>query len=165
MTEVPNVILFDECDGTDYTITATTLNAEIGLTYEWFNAMNMSQNIGSSVSLIVSVKGTYIVRITKNGCSEDFSLIVDNSYCGIPRGISPNNDNLNDIFDLSNFKLRNLQIFNRYGMEMYRKANYVNEWNGQTNDGQELPDGTYYYVIEFQNKSTKVGWVYKNSEY
>ena len=165
VTEIPNVILFEECDGTDYTITATTLNAEIGLTYEWFNAMNMSQNIGSSVSLVISVEGTYIVRITKNGCSEDFSVIVDNSYCGIPNGISPNDDDLNDNFDLSNFKVKNLQIFNRYGMEMYRKANYVNEWAGQTNDGQELPDGTYYYIIEFQNKSVKVGWVYKNSEY
>jgi gliding motility-associated-like protein len=125
----------------------------------------MSQNIGSSVSLVISVEGTYIVRITKNGCSEDFSVIVDNSYCGIPNGISPNDDNLNDNFDLSNFKVKNLQIFNRYGMEMYRKANYVNEWAGQTNDGQKLPDGTYYYIIEFQNGTIKVGWVYKNSEY
>jgi flagellar hook assembly protein FlgD len=50
-------------------------------------------------------------------------------------------------------------------MEVYSKEQYKNEWDGKSNDGQVLPDGTYFYVIEFESGKTKTGWVYKNSEY
>jgi gliding motility-associated-like protein len=45
-------------------------------------------------------------------------------------------------------------------MKVYTKSDYKNEWNGTTDGGQELPDGTYYYVIEFESGKTKTGWVY-----
>jgi flagellar hook assembly protein FlgD len=42
---------------------------------------------------------------------------------------------------------------------------YSNEWIGQSNAGDELPDGTYYYVIEFKNnQSSKTGWIYINRD-
>ena len=55
-----------------------------------------------------------------------------------------------------------LNIFNRYGTIVYSKANYVNEWDGKSDNGNELPDGTYYYVIERSNGEAKSGWVYIN---
>jgi len=45
---------------------------------------------------------------------------------------------------------------------VYSKANYVNEWEGKSDNGNELPDGTYYYVIERSNGEAKSGWVYIN---
>jgi len=58
-----------------------------------------------------------------------------------------------------------LSIFNRYGTSVYSKTNYTNEWGGQSNSGNELSDGTYYYVIELKNgRDTKTGWVYINRE-
>jgi hypothetical protein len=42
---------------------------------------------------------------------------------------------------------------------------YTNEWIGQSNAGDELPDGTYYYVIEFKNNQpSKTGWIYINRD-
>ena len=43
---------------------------------------------------------------------------------------------------------------------MYQKKNYKNEWRGQTNDGTSLPDGTYYYIITFNDETSKTGWIY-----
>jgi flagellar hook assembly protein FlgD len=48
---------------------------------------------------------------------------------------------------------------------VYTKSNYSNEWFGQSDKGDELPDGTYYYVIEFANgEETKTGWIFKLAE-
>jgi gliding motility-associated-like protein len=82
----------------------------------------------------------------------------------IPKGVSPNNDGLNDTWDLSNLNVEKAQIFNRYGMEMYAKQNYVNEWDGKSKEGHELPSATYYYVVTFKNGTAKTGWVYLNRE-
>ena len=67
----------------------------------------------------------------------------------------------NDNFDLSNLNVRKLEIFNRYGLQVYSKTNYVDEWKGQTNNGDLLPSATYYYAIELENgEPTKTGWIY-----
>ncbi|MFY7937746.1 MAG: gliding motility-associated C-terminal domain-containing protein, partial [Flavobacterium sp.] len=61
--------------------------------------------------------------------------------------------------------VKNLGIFNRFGTKVYSKSGYTNEWIGQSNDNNELPDGTYFYVIEFNdNQPTKTGWIYINRE-
>ncbi len=84
--------------------------------------------------------------------------------CEIPKGISPNNDGDNDVWDLSGYDIRKVEIFNRYGTKVYSKANYSDEWFGQSDNGNELPDGTYYYVIEFNDLPAKTGWVYINRQ-
>jgi gliding motility-associated-like protein len=53
-----------------------------------------------------------------------------------------------------------LQIFNRWGMVVYEQKNYTDQWEGRSNDGKELPDGTYYYIIEQRSGKTFTGWVY-----
>jgi gliding motility-associated-like protein len=101
-----------------------------------------------------------------NGCDKVRSVTVDNDFCGVQRGISVNNDNLNDYFDLRLLDVKKLTIFNRYGMIVYDKPGYYNEWKGQSNDGDELPDGSYFYVIDFNNTENpaKLGWIYLNRE-
>jgi flagellar hook assembly protein FlgD len=47
---------------------------------------------------------------------------------------------------------------------VYSKVNYEDEWFGQSNSGNELPDGTYYYVINFADAASKTGWIYINRE-
>ncbi|NHN28164.1 T9SS type B sorting domain-containing protein, partial [Flavobacterium jejuense] len=97
-------------------------------------------------------------------CYDTGNLTVTTIQCTIQKGISPNNDGKNDSFDLSYFNVNKLEIFNRYGREVYTKSNYEDEWSGQTNNGDELPDGTYYYVIEFADMDSKTGWIYINRQ-
>jgi gliding motility-associated-like protein len=80
----------------------------------------------------------------------------------IPKGISPNDDSINDSFDLRALMVDHLTIFNRYGLRVYEKNNYLNEWKGQDNGGKLLPTGTYYYYIKTNFGSEKTGWVYLN---
>ena len=82
----------------------------------------------------------------------------------IQRGISPNGDEYNQSFDLSAMDVTQLSIFNRYGQEVYSRANYTNEWHGQGSNGDELPTGTYFYMIERSNGEQITGWIYVNRE-
>jgi gliding motility-associated-like protein len=129
-------------------------------TYIWYDALH--QPIGTSSSITITDAGNYSIAVLINGCSEEKPITVADVFCSIPKGISPNGDGDNDFFDLTNLNVQNLQIFNRYGMEVYSKSDYKKEWNGKTNGGKELPDGTYYYIVNFATGKTKTGWVYIN---
>jgi gliding motility-associated-like protein len=136
------------------------------LTVSTSSVLNVSAYLnGTSVGEVLPV--IFDIKVTNsNGCDKIKSISVDNVFCGIQRGISVNNDNMNDFFDLQLLEVKKLTIFNRYGMIVYDKSDYLNEWKGQSNSGDELPDSTYYYVIEFKDTtmSTKVGWIYLNTE-
>lgn len=97
-----------------------------------------------------------------NSCSYETEFSVYNLDCTVPKGISPNGDTLNDFWDLTAFGVFKLKIYNRYGKEVFTfDQNYTNEWEGQSNSGSKLPDGTYWYIFHSLN-GTKTGWVQIN---
>ncbi|MDX2196743.1 MAG: gliding motility-associated C-terminal domain-containing protein [Cytophagales bacterium] len=75
----------------------------------------------------------------------------------IPNVITPNTaaDANNSYWNLTNLRLpdqANIYIFNRYGVEVFRATGReyrIKPWNG---DG--LPAGTYYYMIEYNDQVT-----------
>jgi gliding motility-associated-like protein len=99
-----------------------------------------------------------------NQCEKTQSIAIDNIHCGIQKGISPNGDAKNDFFDLRLLNAKSLSIFNRYGLKVYHKNGYNDEWRGQADDGKTLPDGTYYYVIGMESGPSKTGWIYLNKQ-
>lgn len=91
----------------------------------------------------------------------------------IPSGFSPNDDNVNDVWEiacLDNYTDNELIVFNRWGTIVYKTRNYANDWNGECNynvilfeKNQRLPVGTYFYILKLQgNTIEKTGWVYLN---
>jgi gliding motility-associated-like protein len=59
-----------------------------------------------------------------------------------------------------------VSIFNRYGTEVYSfKGNYTNQWNGNSDSGSALPDGTYFYNVQKSDGTNVTGWVYINRQY
>ncbi len=74
----------------------------------------------------------------------------------IPEGYSPNGDGINDYFVIRGLELypeNVIMIFNRWGNKVYEKEGYLNEWNGKnmfglTIGGDDLPEGTYFYILE-----------------
>lgn len=107
---------------------------------------------------------TYTFTPDVSFCADITTMDLNVIGCEIPKGISPNNDGDNDSWDLSGYDVSKVEIFNRYGTKVYSKSNYSNEWSGQSDGGNELPDGTYYYVIEFNDLPAKTGWVYINRQ-
>ncbi|NUN99972.1 MAG: gliding motility-associated C-terminal domain-containing protein, partial [Saprospiraceae bacterium] len=73
----------------------------------------------------------------------------------LPNTITPNGDGMNEalVFDvlLSNpaeeFPNNELIVFNRWGDIVYQAKPYTNNWQGTNSDGEELPHGTYYYIL------------------
>jgi gliding motility-associated-like protein len=116
-------------------------------------------SITNPITVVVEIN---LVNITNGLCSKLLTLSSDS--CDIPKGVSPNGDGLNDTWDLRGYNVKRVEIFNRYGTKVYSKANYIDEWHGQSDNNNELPDGTYYYIIEFNDSPVKTGWVYINRE-
>ena len=112
--------------------------------------------------------GDYSAIITFNatGCSNTISniIVTEIENCAIPQGISPGvSAGFNDTLDLRYFNVTKLEIFNRNGTLVYSKNNYSNEWAGQTDDGEELPVGTYFYTMVYEGGTkSKSGWIYIN---
>ncbi len=79
-----------------------------------------------------------------------------------PTGFSPNNSGLNDFFvikGLENSSSNRLVVFNRQGNEVYRAFNYQNDWDGRNRNGNILPNDTYYYILEVDDKYTYKGFI------
>ncbi len=72
----------------------------------------------------------------------------------IPNIITPNGDGSNDIFQL-NFQYENVVIYNRWGQQLFESNNNESFWNGRTTSGNEVPDGTYYYIITTKEETYK----------
>lgn len=74
----------------------------------------------------------------------------------IPNTITPNGDGKNDVFRIDaidyqpeQFKDAELVIFNRWGDVVYKSGKpYANNWSGTNQNGSDLPEGTYYYLID-----------------
>lgn len=124
---------------------------------------------GSSFNISSYIEATPIVEVfpitvtlsgIKNNCSKVKTITLNSSLCDIPNIITPNNDTMNDSFDLTGYHVAKLEIYNRWGRKVYDRANYLNEWHGQNNHGNSLPDGTYFYIIDRDSGESKTGWIY-----
>ena len=158
VTVIPSFDLNNACDGVDYTISVNNPNSNY--TYNWYDSTGTL--IGSGEYIIVTQADTYEVQATLGTCIATEYITINNAFCSIPKGLSPNGDGLNDTWELSNLDVKQVKIYNRYGTEVYSKSDYTNEWDGTSDKGNELPDATYYYVIWFNNDETTTGWVYIN---
>ena len=171
ITPSPQFTINGECVGSVFVLSVIPTDpANFNLDSANYNWTGPSVSSNGEPTLQISQTGVYTCTVTvsngsKGGCSTTQTFNANDIGCQIPKGISPNGDFLNDTFDLTGFNVEKLSIFNRYGTSVYSKANYTNEWGGQSNSGNELSDGTYYYVIELKNGGeTRTGWVYINRE-
>ncbi|OKS87531.1 Ig-like domain-containing protein [Mucilaginibacter polytrichastri] len=86
----------------------------------------------------------------------------------IPQGFSPNGDGVHDTFVIENVSGRrvSLEFYNRWGNLVYRNGDYKNDWGGKCNQGihigEDLPEGTYYYIVKFDDKDRYVGYITLN---
>ena len=97
------------------------------------------------------------------GCTSasDTMVIVVNDIF-IPQGYSPNGDGVNDQFRITGiqaFPGNTLKVFNRWGQEVIGRKGYANDWDGKSDNGQALPDDTYFYVLNLTPERTYNGFV------
>lgn len=165
----------DLCQDSNLTLGLAGANFDTSAaSYSWTQAsstagtgatLNVDDYLAQNLSMHFPL--TFTLAVTLNGCTTQRDFTVENNPCRtIPRGISPNGDEVNDTFDLSGYGVNDISIFNRYGTKVYSfSGNYTNQWKGQSNKGHELPDGTYFYSINTVDGATRTGWVYINRQY
>lgn len=99
--------------------------------------------------------GNYEVIVRdERGCiseSIDTALTLP-EVCGmvIYSAFSPNDDGKNEVWNIGNagsFPNIKVKIFNIWGKEVFSSKGYAEPWDG-TYNGNDLPAGTYYYVID-----------------
>ena len=125
----------------------------------WFADSNLSQYLESGPIFYPNNDSstTYYVVQVVNGCVSNilgFSTEIVSCNLVVPSAFTPDGDGDNDVWDIvgldSKFPLNQVKIFNRWGENIYTsiEGDYASSpWNGTLN-GEELPVGSYYYIIE-----------------
>lgn len=137
---------------------------------QWVNLGNTAVTGGlayGSVTSDVFVPNDYeIITIGGNDDKlETFdTLELDNYY------MTPNGDGQNDVLVIDGVQRstsNSLQIFNRYGVLVYTKMNYNNDFDGHSNRDTAikrsagLESGIYFYIITFNDLQQKhQGYLY-----
>jgi len=116
-------------------------------TYLWSNG-----DTDSSTNLALSPGPLTITIMDNNACILDtlFRITAMTEEC-VPNVFSPNNDDINDFWNLEQayiYSDTEVKIYGRFGREIYESVGYDNPWDGKNKKGNDVPDGAYFYHIE-----------------
>ncbi|MFK7937100.1 MAG: gliding motility-associated C-terminal domain-containing protein [Saprospiraceae bacterium] len=119
-------------------------------TYRW-------DNIETDSVFVTAKEGEYTIIVEDaNGCSasERVEIIFEvDCFTGRPI-ITPDGDGLNDEFIINCITQADnntLQIFNRWGQLVFEQADYDNTWMGTNSRGSALPEGGYFWVLDYRD--------------
>ncbi|MEO6851970.1 MAG: gliding motility-associated C-terminal domain-containing protein, partial [Mucilaginibacter sp.] len=165
LSEVSDALLTITAD--NQTKTYHTNNPVLTVTYSGFvNGENSNQlttlPITTTTATSTSVPGEYTITV-KGAAAPDYAfnyiygtltiLSPSPQSIVIPNTFTPNGDNINDVWNISEliyFPNCLVSIYTRYGGLVYQSKGYSQPWDG-TSNGKTLPVGTYYYIINLQN--------------
>jgi len=130
-----------------------------GYEYIWSYSINNSEfstlTNGDLDEFPAVEPGLYQVEIVEPVClfsaTTPYFAMVENCALIIPNVFTPNDDTVNDTFEISGlekFPGSTLIIYNRWGKEIYTNSNYRNNWTGE-----DYPEGTYYFVLGVKKKN------------
>ncbi|MGD9327739.1 MAG: gliding motility-associated C-terminal domain-containing protein [Cyclobacteriaceae bacterium] len=154
------------CENSDGSIEIVWENeVPIGNT-TWYDS-ETGQHIETGSAIYEYPPGWYeVVVISAYGCEEVQEVEIPTEIFEF-NGVSANGDGRNDYFDIaciSMFPDNHVRIYNRAGQLVYEEFGYNNMdkaftgigENGMYLAGRELPDGTYFYIIDKRDGSEPV---------
>lgn len=151
-----NTQLLGSCK--EFPIVLFTDSTSILLEHEWdFGNGVTSQEAKPSYQY--KEYGDYLIKVnvTDGQCVTTDSLLLPLRKLYVPNIVTPNNDGKNDNLIISGIENNgdwNLEIYNRWGKEVFRHEYYDNSWTGDY-----LEDGTYYYLLTAPDETTCKGWI------
>jgi gliding motility-associated-like protein len=134
--------------GVRFKVRATGTN----LKYKWSPSIGLDRDDIRNPLASPTEDTRYSVTITSDeGCIlQDDILVKVLEKPIIPNTFTPNGDGVNDAWKieyLDSYPNVAVNVFNRYGVRVYVSIGYIEPWDGTFN-GQPVPVGTYYYVID-----------------
>ena len=121
----------------------------------WAPAQTLNSNTIARPLATPNIETIYTVTAstTENCIATDSVLVKILPALKIPNVFSPNKDGINDVWNipyLSSYFDSKMDIFDRYGRKIFSSVGYNLPWNATLN-GQELPAGIYYYLLDIKN--------------
>ncbi len=146
-------------EGQQVQLNGTTAGSNIH--YYWTPNANIDND--TAISPIVSpLKNTvYTLNVVSDvGCGIATDEVLVGVYLKlvIPNAFSPNNDGINDVWNIINlntYPYATVNIFDRYGKMIFESYGYAKPWDGTFN-GKPVPIGTYYYIIDTKTIAPKL---------
>jgi OOP family OmpA-OmpF porin len=88
---------------------------------------------------------------------DNISLVICEPYNlnTLPNVFTPNNDGVNDVWELTLNSNGNCKIYNRWGNKIFETNKSNIKWDGRTTSGIECTEGSYYYVIQTETENYK----------
>jgi len=137
----------------------TILNVSGGVAYTWQPCTNLSDCHAASPTLKTDADIDYMVvaNDSSNTCKDTVHIAVkvvtnDNNVY-VPTAFTPNGDGNNDTWGiLSTNPLADfsIQVYNRWGMNVFASQNQGIKWNG-TIKNAPAPPGTYIWALNYKN--------------
>ena len=127
------------------------LNFNSEYTYQWKNEETGEEFFGANWVVSPKKSTEFSLEAFLKHCSTSVNLELEvRPLINIPNVFTPNGDGEGDswiIEGLNEYPFATVRIYNRWGLEMYQtNGGYEEPWDGMHN-GNPVPDGTYYYVI------------------
>ncbi len=136
------------------------LNGKGGYNFEWITYEGLSNPYISNPEANPEETTQYVLMSTSEyGCVNYDTVVVnvvEDYTLQATNVITPNNDGVNDTWKIKNiesYENNILNVYDRWGNAVYQKNGYKGEWDGRNKNNDILPDGTYYYTIEFNDNN------------
>ena len=143
-------------DGQSVQLSSTLANTNLSnFTLAWSPASSLSSTNTPSTMASPTTTTTYTLKVTNNtsGCSKTDDVVVFVTK-KIANSFTPNEDGLNDFWDLSDLITDHpnayVRIFNRWGNQVFSTRNYTTDPFKGIIDDYQLKTSTYYYIIELR---------------
>jgi gliding motility-associated-like protein len=141
-----------------------TIKGDSILSYSWSPTTFLTDTDSLTPTTSATDNITYTLTAVSASCGTSTSTVYVRVYkkIVIPNTFSPNNDGVNDVWNIDalvTYPECLVQVFDRYGQPVYQSTGYAVPWDG-TKNGQTVPTGTYYYIIDLKNGQPRLtGWV------
>ena len=144
--------------------TLSTMVTHTDVTYQWSPSNGLScTNCPNPTAMPFETTDYTVVVQNQNGCfaADSVRIEVDDTFpLGIPTAFSPNEDGINDFFEITTpfigavEAIQQFKIFNRWGQEIYSATepaggSVLARWDGRR-DFRLLDLGVYVYLLELQ---------------
>lgn len=147
------------------------LNAGGALVYSWEQNDALTQTDTPDPLATITTPQEFVVTMADQyGCIRVDTVFVgllplEDCHVETYNAFSPNSDGKNDtwvIDGIEGYPENVVIIYNRWGDVLIRLENYNNStvvWDGTSGNGNEVPAGTYFFVVEVGGDQNQSGWV------
>ncbi len=141
----------------------TESESQVHIVDQSTNATGLTWNLGDGTTHInltdfshtYTDTGTFCIQLIASsplGCADtaEHCIVVQaESYFYIPNAFTPNDDGLNETFYpvASGIKKYSIDIYDRWGENIWASSKDDDQWNGKMKNAQMVPQGVYVYKI------------------